>query len=82
MMDDDAIPTSYEQWRHCIEVLGKIRLTQEFIDQRLAELRDDSHPRTKEYVRVYGTDLLNQTINWFRRAADEVPVHAERRTHA
>ncbi|MEL6109909.1 MAG: hypothetical protein AAFU85_28190 [Planctomycetota bacterium] len=65
------IPTSYEQWRHWIEVRGRIRLTSSYISERLAELEDESHTRTKDFARVYGTSYLQSTIEWFRRAAVE-----------
>ena len=72
MNDDFVIPTSYEHWRHCIEVLGKIELTSAFIDERLTELLDNEHMKTREFERLYGTDHLQQTIAWFRRAAKEL----------
>ena len=43
-MSDDVIPLSYKQWRNCIEVRCKIRLTPAFIRERLAEL-SASRPR-------------------------------------
>ncbi len=71
-MSDDVFPTSYEHWRHCIEVLGGIRLTPSYINKRLSEMQDEKHAKTKEFARLYGSDHLQQTIAWFRRAADEL----------
>ena len=71
-MSDDVIPSSYKQWRNCIEVRCKIRLTPAFIRERLAELQDNTHAKTREFARLYGADHLQQTITWFRRAADEM----------
>ncbi len=71
-MSDDVIPSSYEQWRNCIEVRCKIRLTPAFIRERLAELQDDKQAKTREFARLYGVDHLQRTIAWFRRAADEM----------
>jgi len=71
-MSDDVIPLSYEQWRNCIEIRCKIRLTPAFIRERLAELQDDKHARTREFARLYGVDHLERTIAWFRRAAGEM----------
>ena len=71
-MSDDVIPSSYEQWRNCIEVRCKMRLTPAFIRERLAELQDDKHAKTREFARLYGVDHLQRTITWFRRAADEM----------
>lgn len=72
MSDENVIPTSYEQWRHCIEVRCKIPLTPKYIDERLTELQDKKHLKTKEFARRYGTEHLNRTITWFRRAVDEM----------
>lgn len=66
------IPDSYEQWRECIEVHCKIRLTPAFIEGRLAELRDGDHAQTKAFAKLYGAGHLAQTIAWFDRAANEV----------
>ena len=46
-MSDDVIPLSYEQWRHCIEVRCQIRLTSAFIRERLAELQEEKHEKTR-----------------------------------
>ena len=70
-MSNDVIPLSYKQWRSCIEVRCKIRLTPTFIRERLAELQDDKQAKTREFARLYGVDHLQRTIAWFRRAADE-----------
>ena len=71
-MNDDVIPRSYEQWRHCIEVRCKIPLTPAYVHERLTELQDDKHARTREFARLYGADHLERTIAWFRRAANEM----------
>lgn len=71
-MSDAVIPRSYEQWRNYIEVRCKIRLTPTYIRTRLAELQDDKHAKTREFARLYGSDHLERTIAWFRRAADEM----------
>ena len=71
-MNDDVIPRSYEQWRNCIEVRCKIPLTPAYVHERLVELQDDRHARTREFARLYGADHLERTIVWFRRAANEM----------
>ena len=71
-MSDDVIPHSYEQWRTCIEVRCKIRLTRTYIQERLAELQDNKHAKTREFARLYGADHLQRTIVWFRRAEEEI----------
>ncbi|HAY82732.1 MAG TPA: hypothetical protein DCY79_23230 [Planctomycetaceae bacterium] len=72
MNNGDVIPASYKEWRHCIEVRGRIRLTPSYIRQRLSEIQDDEHVKTKEFVRLYGREHLQRIIAWFRRAAEEM----------
>jgi len=74
MSDDDIIPTTYEQWRQCIEVRCRIPLTPAFIDERLTELQNGEHAKTARFQKLYGADHLQQVIGWFRRAADEAPA--------
>lgn len=73
MNNDDLIPNTYEQWRDLIEIRCGIQLTPTYISERLTELQDDKHVRTKEFAKRYGADQLQRTITWFRRAADQLP---------
>ena len=66
------IPESYEEWRECIEVRCKIRLTQAFVAERLAELQDRGHAKTRTFEELYGADHLARTVSWFSRAAQEL----------
>ena len=70
-MSDPIIPTTYAQWRECIEVRCKIPLTSEFVKGRLTELQDGDDPRTRVFEERYGSEHLRQTIAWFSRAAGE-----------
>lgn len=70
-MNNDVIPTNYSQWREWIEGRANIRLTKEYLEQRLAELQDANHAKTKEFTRLYGADHLQRTISWFQQAANE-----------
>lgn len=72
MNEELEIPDSYEQWRDYIEVRGRIRLAPTYIRQRLIELQDDTHAKTREFARLYGDGHLRRTITWFQRALDEV----------
>ncbi len=81
-MNDDVIPTSYDQWRHCIEVRCNIRLTPKYIDERLSELQNSDHAKTREFAKLYGADHLERTITWFRQASDEVSSQSRSTRHA
>ena len=62
---------TYEEWRECIEVHCGIPLTTAFVRERLAELKDRGHPKTKEFRRLYGEKHLERTIGWFEQAAKD-----------
>lgn len=68
MNDLGVIPESYAQWRECITIRCRIKLTDDYIGSRLAELRNAEHPRTIEFSEKYGRQYLNQVISWFERA--------------
>ena len=70
MNDDYVIPSTYEQWRECIEVRCKIPLTPTYIKERIDELEDGKHPKTKSFKKLYGQDHLQQVIAWFRQAGE------------
>jgi hypothetical protein len=65
------IPTTYADWRRCIERDCGIPLTADFIAARLADLRDPrSHP-TQQFLRVYGPEHHARVLAWFTQAASE-----------
>lgn len=69
---NETFPTTYQEWRHCIEDLGQISLTRAFIDKRLTELQDSKNANTEEFANLYGDDRLHATIGWFQQAASEL----------
>ena len=64
--------TTYEDWRECIEVHCGIPLTEGFVAERLAELHDRSHPKTRDFLRLYGEAHLKRTIGWFEQASETI----------
>jgi hypothetical protein len=62
------IPRTYEEWRHCIEVDCGLQLNQSFIAERLAELTEAEHERTRQFVRLYGEPHRLRVIGWFEQA--------------
>lgn len=62
------IPRTYEEWRHCIEVDCGLQLNQAFIAERLAELTEAEHERTRQFVRLYGEPHRLRVIGWFEQA--------------
>lgn len=62
------IPRTYDEWRHCIEVDCGLQLTPAFIAERIAELANTEHERTRQYVRLYGEAHRQRVIEWFEQA--------------
>ena len=69
MSNENVIPETYDQWRYCIEVLGKVELTPAYLSERLAVLEDHDHIECKKFAKLYGQEQLQRTVSWFRRAA-------------
>jgi hypothetical protein len=63
------IPETYEQWRRCIEVDCGLVLSPDYIAERVRELSDAQHERSRQYVRLYGDAHRLRVIGWFQRAA-------------
>ena len=71
MTEPDPIPRSFQQWRECITVRCGIPLSRTYVASRLDELRDASHPKTREFFGKYGQAHLCQVIEWFETAQKE-----------
>lgn len=69
---DHPIPANYAEWYRCITVDCGIRLTKDYISQRLEALRDERALHTTQFVRSYGHDHLLRVINWFEQASTEL----------
>jgi len=82
MNDTEVIPSSYEAWRDCITIRCGIPLTESYIQSRLKELNRTDHPKTREFLRLYGSDHLQRTISWFRRAGEELAASTGGRRRA
>lgn len=63
------IPRTYKEWHHCIVNECGIPLTQEYIQQRLDVLNNNTHQETRRLVSLYGQAHLAKLIEWFSAAA-------------
>ena len=72
MNDKSVIPVTYKEWRYCIEIVGEVKLTPTYIEERLATLQDTQRAETKTFAKLYGEEHLQRTVDWFRRAASEL----------
>lgn len=68
---DELLPSSYESWRHCIEVSCGLRLTAPWIEQRIAALEDKRDRHTARFVELWGAEHHARVLAWFRRALRE-----------
>lgn len=64
------IATNFEEWRNCIVNDCKIKLTREFAKKRLNIYQNAKHPETKDFIRLYGKQHLNNIIYWFKKVAE------------
>ena len=65
------IPTTYEEWRHCISVEGGIPLTSDYIASRLGVWREEKTQETRRFRELYGDAYWRTIISWFERAEKE-----------
>lgn len=66
------VPTSYEDWRHCITVKCGIPLTQAYVAERLAALNNQSDYQTEKFINRWGAAHHARTMAWFEQAAKEL----------
>ena len=62
----------YDDWKHCITVLCRIPLTQTYVEQRIAALRDPADPGTQKLIAAWGEAHLARVIGWFEQAEREL----------
>ena len=67
--EEELFPQSYESWRYCIEHKCGLRLTPDYIQQRIGILTDPRQEETQRFARTYGNAYLAQVVAWFERAA-------------
>ena len=63
------IPDNYQAWRRCIEVDCGLRLTPEFVAERIAALENTQDVRTRQFLDCYGEPHRRRVLDWFRQSA-------------
>lgn len=61
----------YQEWREAITTLGGFTLDQEYCEQRINALKDDTDKGTQSFIEVFGEEYREQVINWFQQALTE-----------
>lgn len=67
-MKSAVTPYNYKTWHHCITVDCGLKLTPDYIDERIASLQDKNDFRTKQFIRLYGNQYKENVIAWFKQA--------------
>lgn len=67
------IPSTYPEWRRCIEQDCRIPLTPDFIAARIADLRDAGSHHTQQFLKRYGPAHHARVLAWFAQAQAETP---------
>lgn len=62
------LPSTYEEWRDCIEIQCQIPLTLAFVQERLQVYEDVENEERMRFIRLYGESHLNNIITWFKHA--------------
>lgn len=65
------IPSTYADWRRCIERDCGLPLTPDFIAARIADLRDAGSHHTQQFLRRYGPEHHARVLGWFTQAEAE-----------
>ena len=58
------VPTTYNDWRHCIEVDCGVKLTPQFIEERLTVYTDVTSAETQRFIAMYGETHLKNIVQW------------------
>ncbi len=65
-----GMPTTYAEWKRCIEVDCGIELTTDFCERRIRALADPTDAHTASFRRTWGDDHLARVANWFQLALE------------
>ena len=62
------VPTTYEEWEHCITVKCDIPLTPAYLAERIEALQNTNDFHTQKFIEQWGQEHLDQTLAWFQQA--------------
>lgn len=66
------IPTTYEEWEHCITVECGIPLTAEYVAERIEALQNMGDYHTQRFISRWGQEHHARTLAWFREAEEQL----------
>ncbi|MEM8761944.1 MAG: hypothetical protein AAGE83_16735, partial [Pseudomonadota bacterium] len=62
------VPTTYEEWEHCITVECGIPLTTAYVSDRIEALEKAGDYQTKKFIDRWGEAHHARVLEWFRQA--------------
>lgn len=62
------IPTTYEEWEHCITVKCGIPLTADYVAERIAAMQNTSDFQTQKFIDQWGAEHHARTLAWLQEA--------------
>ena len=65
-------PQNYKEWRDCIEVKCGIKITAQFCEERLSELKAVNNYQTQKFIQLYGSKYHATVIEWFNTASKQL----------
>ena len=71
-MREIILPQTYQEWRNCISVKCKIELTQNYISNRISELKNEMNSNTQKFIQLYGYQYYQLIINWFIQEQESI----------
>ena len=72
MAKENIIPLNYEEWKYCITEKCGIPLTKDFIEERIASLKDNTNEDTRRFIKLYGDRYTSQIVEWYVLARHEL----------
>lgn len=64
------IPQTFEQWANCIVNDCKIKLSQEFAQQRLAVYENEQSKENQNFITLYGYQHLVNVVLWLKQISN------------
>jgi len=61
------IPQTFKDWKNCIMADCKIKLTKDFVAQRLAVYQKNENAETQKFISLYGEQHLLNIIQWLQQ---------------
>ncbi|MBL9007583.1 MAG: hypothetical protein JNJ46_25225 [Myxococcales bacterium] len=74
MAEHGSIPLTYAQWRECITVKCRIKLSRNYLEDRLCSLEESESNENRNFRRLYGEAHFQAVRRWFQKALEELPA--------